>query len=87
MGTRMSGWVFRQNDRIEMQMKNTETTPMVWNLKMIINKSSSLHFKVSIKTSTIHKMINVLICFDMHSLKIKIDATRYMYSQSTFVIT
>jgi len=60
----MSGWVFRQNDRIEMQMKNTETTPMVWNLKMIINK-----------------------CFDMHLLKIKIDATRYMYSQSTFVIT
>lgn len=29
MGTRISGWVFRQNDRIEMQMKNTETTPIV----------------------------------------------------------
>ena len=26
-GTRMSGWVLRQKDRIEMQMKNTEMMP------------------------------------------------------------
>ena len=27
-GTRMSGWVFRQKDNMEMQMKKTDTTPM-----------------------------------------------------------
>ena len=27
-GTLMSGWVFRQKDRMEIQMKKTEITPM-----------------------------------------------------------
>lgn len=35
MGTRISGWVFRQKDNIEMHMKNTETTPMVCESKQV----------------------------------------------------
>ena len=31
-GTRMSGWVLRQNETIETTMKNTEMTPITWNL-------------------------------------------------------
>ena len=27
-GTRMSGWVLRQKDKMEMQMKKTEMTPI-----------------------------------------------------------
>ena len=31
MGTLMSGWVFKQKERMEMQMKKTEITPITWN--------------------------------------------------------
>ena len=34
-GTRMLGWVFRQKDRIEMQMKKTEITPINYKIKNI----------------------------------------------------
>jgi hypothetical protein len=30
-GTRMSGWVFRQNDIMDTQMKNTDIMPMICN--------------------------------------------------------
>ena len=30
MGTLMSGWVFKQKERMEMQMKKTEITPITW---------------------------------------------------------
>ena len=30
IGTLMSGWVFKQKERIEMQMKKTEMTPITW---------------------------------------------------------
>ena len=31
-GTRMSGWVFRQKDKMEMQMKKTDMTPMTYGM-------------------------------------------------------
>ena len=35
MGTLISGWVFKQKERIEMQMKKTEITPITWNKNQI----------------------------------------------------
>ena len=34
-GTRKLGCVFRQNDRIETQMKNTDTKPTIYNRKIV----------------------------------------------------
>ena len=35
-GTLMSGWVFRQNDKMEMQIKKTEITPMNYIMKKLM---------------------------------------------------
>lgn len=37
----MSGWVFRQNDKMDTQMKNTDITPIIWN-KQNTNKFNYL---------------------------------------------
>ncbi len=33
-GTRMSGWVLRQKERMDMQMKKTEITPITCNISI-----------------------------------------------------
>ena len=35
-GTLMSGWVFRQKDKMEMQIKKTEITPMNYIMKKLM---------------------------------------------------